>query len=178
MVTQSRNSYVEADLHAPTMEELFKSLEEDDGTYQTHMELRLQGLLKEARDKAKGWLSCSSTDNTELHYKKVGLGPGGCWVEIPRQWWRKRSEGWGRKDRREREGRSEGWGRIGGRGLRERMTGKMVVVTGCWSDKDAVYCYHYFLPPTPKCPPMLVKLCLCGTRNDRQTHNFQIYDTL
>ncbi|XP_012693396.1 stAR-related lipid transfer protein 13 isoform X4 [Clupea harengus] len=74
MVTQSRNSYVEADLHAPTMEEMFKSLEEDDGSYQTHMELRLQGLLKEARDKAKGWVSCSSADNTELCYKKVGDG--------------------------------------------------------------------------------------------------------
>ncbi|KAL2096598.1 hypothetical protein ACEWY4_008746 [Coilia grayii] len=74
MVTQSRNSYVEADLHAPTMEELFKSLEEDDGSYQTHVELRTQALLKEARDKAKGWVSCSSSDNTELHYKKVGDG--------------------------------------------------------------------------------------------------------
>ncbi|XP_076138491.1 stAR-related lipid transfer protein 13 isoform X2 [Alosa pseudoharengus] len=74
MVTQSRNSYVEADLHAPTMEEMFKSLEEDDGSYQTHMELRLQGLLKETREKAKGWVSCSSADNTELHYKKVGDG--------------------------------------------------------------------------------------------------------
>lgn len=74
MVTQSRNSYVEADLHAPTMEELFKCSEDDDGSYSTHMELRLQGLLKEARDKAKGWVACPSNDNTELHYKKVGDG--------------------------------------------------------------------------------------------------------
>uniref|UniRef100_A0A667XPL1 StAR related lipid transfer domain containing 13b n=1 Tax=Myripristis murdjan TaxID=586833 RepID=A0A667XPL1_9TELE len=74
MVTQSRNSYVEADLHAPTIEELCKQLEEDDGTYQTHMEGRLQNFLKEAREKSKYWVSCSSSDNTELYYKKVGDG--------------------------------------------------------------------------------------------------------
>ncbi|KAM4628057.1 stAR-related lipid transfer protein 13 isoform 2-T3 [Polymixia lowei] len=74
MVTQSRNSYVEADLHAPTINELCKQLEEDDGTYQTHMEGRLQNLLKEAREKSKYWVSCNSSDNTELYYKKVGDG--------------------------------------------------------------------------------------------------------
>ncbi|KAK2912896.1 stAR-related lipid transfer protein 13 isoform X2 [Channa argus] len=74
MVTQSRNSYVEADLHAPTIDELCKQLEDDDGTYQTHMEGRLQNLLKEAREKSKNWAQCSSSDNTELYYKKVGDG--------------------------------------------------------------------------------------------------------
>ncbi|XP_068441019.1 stAR-related lipid transfer protein 13 isoform X2 [Clinocottus analis] len=74
MVTQSRNSYVEADLHAPTIDELCKHLEDGDGTYQTHMEGRLQSQLKEAREKSKYWVSCSSSDNTELYYKKVGDG--------------------------------------------------------------------------------------------------------
>ncbi|XP_069017341.1 stAR-related lipid transfer protein 13 isoform X1 [Embiotoca jacksoni] len=74
MVTQSRNSYVEADLHAPTIDELCKQLEDDDGTYQTHMEGLLQNLLKEAREKSKYWVSCTSSDNTELSYKKVGDG--------------------------------------------------------------------------------------------------------
>ncbi|XP_041849774.1 stAR-related lipid transfer protein 13 isoform X2 [Melanotaenia boesemani] len=74
MVTQSRNSYVEADLHAPTIDELCKQLEDDDGTYQTHMDGRLQNLLKEAREKSKTWVSCNSSDNTELCYKKVGDG--------------------------------------------------------------------------------------------------------
>ncbi|XP_056139759.1 stAR-related lipid transfer protein 13 isoform X2 [Lampris incognitus] len=74
MVTQSRNSYVEADLHAPTIDELCKQLEEDDGTYQTHMEGRLQSLLKAAKEKSKYWVSCNSSDNTELYYKKVGDG--------------------------------------------------------------------------------------------------------
>lgn len=75
MVSQSRNSYVEADLHAPTIGELCKQHEDDDGTYQTHMEGRLQNLLKEAREKSKYWMSCSSSDNTELYYKKVRVLP-------------------------------------------------------------------------------------------------------
>ncbi|XP_054884173.1 stAR-related lipid transfer protein 13 isoform X2 [Poeciliopsis prolifica] len=74
MVNQSRNSYVEAELHAPTIDELCRQLEEDDGTYQTHLEGRLQIFLKEAREKSKYWVSSSSSDNTELYYKKVGDG--------------------------------------------------------------------------------------------------------
>lgn len=58
-------------MHAPTIQELCKQLEDDDGTYQTHMEGRLQNLLKEAREKSKSWVSYSSSDNTELLYKKV-----------------------------------------------------------------------------------------------------------
>lgn len=74
MVTQSRNSYVEADLQAPTLEDLGmgKKQEEDGGTHQKHMEIRLQNLLKEAREKSKYWVSCTSADKTELYYKKVG----------------------------------------------------------------------------------------------------------
>lgn len=60
-------------MHAPTLGELCKQLEDDDGTYPTHMEGRLQNLLKEAREKSKYWVSCSSSDNTELYYKKVGF---------------------------------------------------------------------------------------------------------
>ncbi|XP_057695656.1 stAR-related lipid transfer protein 13-like isoform X2 [Corythoichthys intestinalis] len=74
MVTQSRNSYVEADLHAPAFEELYKQLEDDDETHRNHMEGQLENLLKEAREKSKYWVSCGSSDNTELYYKKVGDG--------------------------------------------------------------------------------------------------------
>uniref|UniRef100_A0A674DCG3 StAR-related lipid transfer protein 13 n=1 Tax=Salmo trutta TaxID=8032 RepID=A0A674DCG3_SALTR len=93
MVTQSRNSYAEADLHAPTLEELCRQQEEDDASYQTearpcqthtetrpqnlyqsYVESRLQELLKEVREKAKGWVSCTSSDSTELYCKKVGDG--------------------------------------------------------------------------------------------------------
>jgi len=76
MVTQSRNSYVEAELQAPTIEELCKQQHqeeegEDEGSWPAFIEARLQGLLKESREKAKGWVSCQSTGNTELSYKKV-----------------------------------------------------------------------------------------------------------
>ncbi|KAL0973094.1 hypothetical protein UPYG_G00198880 [Umbra pygmaea] len=86
MVTQSRNSYVEADLHAPTLEDLRRLQEEDDASnqtrtegpsqslYQPFMESRLQELLKESREKARSWVSCSSSDNTELCCKKAGDG--------------------------------------------------------------------------------------------------------
>ncbi|XP_067306503.1 stAR-related lipid transfer protein 13 isoform X2 [Pseudorasbora parva] len=79
MVTQSRNSYVEAELQAPTIEELCKRQHqeeegEDEGSWPAFTEARLQGLLKESREKAKGWVSCQSTGNTELSYKKVGDG--------------------------------------------------------------------------------------------------------
>ncbi|XP_077064175.1 stAR-related lipid transfer protein 13 isoform X3 [Siphateles boraxobius] len=79
MVTQSRNSYVEAELQAPMIEELCKRQHqeeegEDEGSWPAFMEPRLQGLLKESREKAKGWVSCQSTGNTELSYKKVGDG--------------------------------------------------------------------------------------------------------
>ncbi|XP_033865323.3 stAR-related lipid transfer protein 13-like isoform X3 [Acipenser ruthenus] len=74
MVTQSRNSYVEANIHAMTLEEMGKQLEEDSGTYQMYLENLTQALLKEAREKSKGWVTCSSAENTELAYKKVGDG--------------------------------------------------------------------------------------------------------
>ncbi|KAJ4929642.1 hypothetical protein JOQ06_018665 [Pogonophryne albipinna] len=50
MVTQSRNSYMEAEL------------------------MLVQNLLEEAKDKSKGWVSRSTSDNTELAVKKVGDG--------------------------------------------------------------------------------------------------------
>ncbi|XP_006007833.1 stAR-related lipid transfer protein 13 [Latimeria chalumnae] len=74
MVTQSRNSYVEADVHPLTLEELGKQLEGEGGNYQTYLENLIQGLQKEAREKFKGWVACSSVDNAELTYKKVGDG--------------------------------------------------------------------------------------------------------
>ncbi|KAI1903423.1 hypothetical protein AGOR_G00027020 [Albula goreensis] len=74
MVTQSRNSYVEAELAVPSLEELCKQLEEDGSSYHTHLDGLVQNLLKEARDKSKGWVTCSSSDSTEVSYKKVGDG--------------------------------------------------------------------------------------------------------
>ncbi|XP_027887373.1 stAR-related lipid transfer protein 13 isoform X3 [Xiphophorus couchianus] len=85
MVTQSRNSYMEAALMVPPLEELCKVQEEEDvdeeveeedeeASYNTHIEGLIQNLLKEAKDKSKGWVSRLSSDNTELAFKKVGDG--------------------------------------------------------------------------------------------------------
>ncbi|XP_069747735.1 stAR-related lipid transfer protein 13 isoform X2 [Narcine bancroftii] len=74
MMTQSRNSYIEADAHPLTLEELGKQLEDEGANYQTYLENLIQNLQKEAREKFKGWVSCPCPDNIELAYKKVGDG--------------------------------------------------------------------------------------------------------
>lgn len=79
MVSQSRNSYMEAELMVPPLDELCKAHEEDEeeeeedeeGSYFAHLESLVQSLLKEAKDKSKSWVSRSSPDQTELAYKKV-----------------------------------------------------------------------------------------------------------
>uniref|UniRef100_A0A8D0KRX3 StAR-related lipid transfer protein 13 n=1 Tax=Strix occidentalis caurina TaxID=311401 RepID=A0A8D0KRX3_STROC len=74
MVTQSRNSYVDAEVHSPTLDELGKQVDEEGGNYQMYLESLMQNLQKEAKEKFKGWVTCSSIENTELAYKKVGDG--------------------------------------------------------------------------------------------------------
>ncbi|KAM3601020.1 uncharacterized protein V6R79_006153 [Siganus canaliculatus] len=84
MVTQSRNSYMEAELMVPPLDELCKSHEEEvdegeddedeEGSYHAHVERLIQNLQEEAKDKSKGWVSRSTADHTELAFKKVGDG--------------------------------------------------------------------------------------------------------
>lgn len=76
LVAQSHNSYVEAEIHAPTLEDLGTQLEESGATFHTYLEHLVQGLQKEAKEKFKGWVTCSSTDNTDLAFKKVISGVG------------------------------------------------------------------------------------------------------
>lgn len=74
MITQSRNSYVDAEVHSPTLDELGKQVDEEGGNYQMYLETLMQNLQKEAKEKFKGWVTCSSVENTELAYKKVIWG--------------------------------------------------------------------------------------------------------
>lgn len=84
MVTQSRNSYMEAELMVPPLDELCKAHEEEadvdeeeedeEGSYHAHLERLIQNLLKEAKDRSKGWVSRPTNDHTELSFKKVGDG--------------------------------------------------------------------------------------------------------
>lgn len=71
MFTQSRNSYVDAELHSPTLEELGKQMDEDGGNYHTYLESLVQNLCKDAKEKFKGWIVSSSIEHTDLCYKKV-----------------------------------------------------------------------------------------------------------
>uniref|UniRef100_A0A7N6A900 StAR-related lipid transfer protein 13 n=2 Tax=Anabas testudineus TaxID=64144 RepID=A0A7N6A900_ANATE len=84
MVSQSRNSYMEAELMVPPLDELCKAHEEEveeeeeeddeEGSYHAHIESLVQNLLKEAKDKSKSWVSRSTADNAELASKKVEDG--------------------------------------------------------------------------------------------------------
>lgn len=74
MVAQSHNSYAEAEIHPPTLEDLGTQLEESGATFRTYLEHLVQGLQREAKEKFKGWVTCSSADNTDLAFKKVISG--------------------------------------------------------------------------------------------------------
>lgn len=74
MFTQSRNSYVEAEIHSPTLEELGKQMDEEGGTYHSYLENLMHNLCKEAKEKFKGWITSSSIEQTDLCYRKVGDG--------------------------------------------------------------------------------------------------------
>lgn len=74
MVAQFHNSYVEAEIHTPTLEDLGTQVEESGATFHTYLDQLIQGLQKEAKEKFKGWVTCSSTDNTDLAFKKVISG--------------------------------------------------------------------------------------------------------
>lgn len=80
MVTQSRNSYIEAELMVPPLDELGKAAEDEvdedveeneEGPYYCHLQRLVQNLQEEAKDKSKGWVPLPSPDHTELAYKKV-----------------------------------------------------------------------------------------------------------
>lgn len=74
---------MEAELLVPPLDELGKAHDEEvdeeeeevedeeEGSYQAHIESLIQKLLKEAKDKSKGWVCRPTTDHTELAFKKV-----------------------------------------------------------------------------------------------------------
>ncbi|XP_022086874.1 stAR-related lipid transfer protein 13-like isoform X3 [Acanthaster planci] len=73
LMTKCHFSYM--DLGEPVeLEELGRKSSEEQGDYMSHMESCLQGLLKESRDKFKGWVVCPAVDGVDVAYKKVGDG--------------------------------------------------------------------------------------------------------
>uniref|UniRef100_UPI00398F51B9 stAR-related lipid transfer protein 13-like n=1 Tax=Pristiophorus japonicus TaxID=55135 RepID=UPI00398F51B9 len=74
IMVQSRNSYIAADAHPLPMEGFRRYPEGRVKDYIADMEHTIQGLVREAGEKFKGWTSTVGPVNTELSYKKVGDG--------------------------------------------------------------------------------------------------------
>uniref|UniRef100_A0A3Q2Z9K5 Rho GTPase-activating protein 7 n=1 Tax=Kryptolebias marmoratus TaxID=37003 RepID=A0A3Q2Z9K5_KRYMA len=85
-MNRCRNSYVEQALLPQRLEEL-EGEEAGRGGYRAYLQDSLDTLLKEAKDKFKGFDSCSTPEHAELAYRKVHDGfPMRLWkvtVEVP-----------------------------------------------------------------------------------------------
>ncbi len=68
-MSRCRNSYVEQGLSPMRMEVLVE--DRSSCSYQSLLKDSIDALLKEAKDKFKGYDSCSTPENAELAYKKV-----------------------------------------------------------------------------------------------------------
>ncbi|XP_053559909.1 rho GTPase-activating protein 7 [Bombina bombina] len=88
-MSKCRNSYMEQDLRPLSLEELVNGNTEGLCDYKSYLQEGIDVLLKEARDKFKGWVSCSTSEPADLSYKKVSEGPPlRLWkttIEIPAQ---------------------------------------------------------------------------------------------
>uniref|UniRef100_A0A8C5M0Q3 Rho GTPase-activating protein 7 n=1 Tax=Leptobrachium leishanense TaxID=445787 RepID=A0A8C5M0Q3_9ANUR len=88
-MSKCRNSYMEQDLRPVCLEELVNGNNDDSGDYQAYLQESIDSLLKEAKDKFKGWVSCSTSEQADLAYKKMSDGPPlRLWkstIEIPAQ---------------------------------------------------------------------------------------------
>ncbi|XP_075052275.1 rho GTPase-activating protein 7 isoform X2 [Mixophyes fleayi] len=88
-MSKCRNSYMEQDLRPACLEELVNGNTEGLCDYQSYLQEGVDNLLKEAKDKFKGWVSCSTSEPADLAYKKISEGPPlRLWkstIEIPAQ---------------------------------------------------------------------------------------------
>ncbi|XP_072262299.1 rho GTPase-activating protein 7 isoform X2 [Pyxicephalus adspersus] len=74
-MNKCRNSYMEQDLRPACLDELVNGNNEGHSDYQAFLQEGVDSLLKEAKDKFKGWVSCSTSEQADLAYKKVPDGP-------------------------------------------------------------------------------------------------------
>ncbi|XP_042728070.1 rho GTPase-activating protein 7 isoform X1 [Lagopus leucura] len=75
-MSQGRNSYTEQDLRPLSLEELrgnSSTMEPSD--YHCYLQDCMDDLLKEMKEKFKGWVSCSTSEQADLAYKKACEGP-------------------------------------------------------------------------------------------------------
>lgn len=74
-MSRCRNSYTEQELKPLTLEALGRLCADESADYQHFLQDCVDSLYKEVKEKFKGWVSCSTSEQAELSYKKVSEGP-------------------------------------------------------------------------------------------------------
>nr|XP_036853231.1 rho GTPase-activating protein 7 isoform X2 [Manis javanica] len=74
-MSRCRNSYTEQELKPLTLEALGRLHNDEPADYQHFLQDCVDSLYKEVKDKFKGWVSYSTSEQAELSYKKVSEGP-------------------------------------------------------------------------------------------------------
>ncbi|XP_014346376.1 rho GTPase-activating protein 7 isoform X2 [Latimeria chalumnae] len=74
-MSRCRNSYMEQSLQPLSLKELGHPNSEGTPGYQTYLQDCADSLSKEAKEKFKGWVSCSTSEPADLACKKVCEGP-------------------------------------------------------------------------------------------------------
>ncbi|XP_055969831.1 rho GTPase-activating protein 7 isoform X1 [Sorex fumeus] len=74
-MSRCRNSYTEQELKPLTLEALGRVHSEESADYHHFLQDCMDGLFKEVKEKFKGWVSYSTSEQAELSYKKVSEGP-------------------------------------------------------------------------------------------------------
>ncbi|XP_045444873.1 rho GTPase-activating protein 7 isoform X3 [Pipistrellus kuhlii] len=74
-MSRCRNSYTEQELKPLTLEALGRLCADESADYRHFLQDCMDSLFKEVKDKFKGWVSCSTSEQAELSYKKVSEGP-------------------------------------------------------------------------------------------------------
>ncbi|XP_054556800.1 rho GTPase-activating protein 7 isoform X1 [Talpa occidentalis] len=74
-MSRCRNSYTEQELKPLTLEALGRLHNDESADYQHFLQDCVDSLFKEVKEKFKGWVSYSTSEQAELSYKKVSEGP-------------------------------------------------------------------------------------------------------
>ncbi|XP_036084595.1 rho GTPase-activating protein 7 isoform X3 [Rousettus aegyptiacus] len=74
-MSRCRNSYTEQELKPLTLEALGRLCNDESADYQHFLQDCVDSLFKEVKEKFKGWVSYSTSEQAELSYKKMSEGP-------------------------------------------------------------------------------------------------------
>lgn len=70
-MSRCRNSYTEQELKPLTLEALGHLCNDESADYRHFLQDCMDSLFKEVKEKFKGWVSYSTSEQAELSYKKV-----------------------------------------------------------------------------------------------------------